>query len=254
MSRGPLIAALALAALPLALGGCVTTAEESAKIAAEGDHLIQARASLKVARPNPAVRIGRTAVIRTASGTAAAVELRARGGRTEADLPLLIDVRDARGRSVYRNDAAGLQPSLQRFGLLRPRRSAWWVSDQVVATGGTPRRLTARVGAGRPVAGAAAPRVGLSGVHLTSDAGGQYLAGTVHNHAGVRLADVPIFAVALRGGRVVAAGRALVPRLPATPGPKPVRFRLYFIGSPRGARVELSVAPSPPTTKKDRVP
>jgi hypothetical protein len=248
-----LIAGLAVLPLPLALGGCVTTAEESAKIAAEGDHLMQARASLKVARPNPVVRIGRTAVIRTASGTAAAVELRARGGRAEADLPLLIDVRDARGRTVYRNDAAGLQPSLQRFGLLRPRRSAWWVSDQVVATGGTPRRLTARVGAGRPVAGAA-PRVGLSGVHLTSDAGGQYLTGTVRNHAGARLTDVPIFAVALRAGRVVAAGRALVPRLPATPGPKPVRFRLYFIGSPRGARVELSVAPSPPTTKKDRVP
>lgn len=250
-TRAALTAAAAVF-LPLTLGGCVTTAEQSAKIAAEGDHLIQARASLRVTHPNPVVQIGRTAVIRTAAGTAAAVELRAKGGRAEADLPLLIDVRDAHGRSVYRNDAAGLQPSLQRFGLLRPRHSAWWVSDQVVPAGGTPRRLTARVGAGRSVA--VAPRVGLSGVHLTADAGGQYLTGTVRNHAGVQLADVPIFAVALRGGRVVAAGRALVPRLPARPGPKPVRFRLYFIGSPRGARVELSVAPSLPTTKKDRVP
>ncbi|MCW3041390.1 MAG: hypothetical protein JWM31_3295 [Solirubrobacterales bacterium] len=230
------------------VAGCTTTAEQSAKVAAEGSHLIRARANLRIAKDNPAVRVRRAAVIATSAGTAAAVELRAaRRTRAEADLPLLIDVRDAAGRSVYRNDAAGLQPSLQRVGLVRPGRSTWWVSDQVAATG-TPKRIAVRVGTGRAVA--TAPRVGLSKVHFARDAGGRYLTGIVRNHAGAPLREVPIFAVALRGRRIVAAGRALVPKLPARPGPKPVRFRLYFVGPTAGARVELSVAPSLPVKEK----
>jgi hypothetical protein len=54
---------------------------------------------------------------------------------------------------------------------------------------------------------------------------------------------MPIFAVALRGGRIVAAGRALVPNLPASAG-KPTGFRIYLVGSPAGARIELTPAPT----------
>ncbi len=48
--------------------------------------------------------------------------------------------------------------------------------------------------------------------------------------------------VARRGGRIVAAGRAIVPLV--KPGKK-AKFNLFFIGNPKGARVTLS---APPTT------
>jgi hypothetical protein len=53
-----------------------------------------------------------------------------------------------------------------------------------------------------------------------------------------------VFAVALKGDKVVAAGRALVPKvLPGDPAKKP-RFRLYFIGDPKGAKIDVTVAPN----------
>ena len=67
--------------------------------------------------------------------------------------------------------------------------------------------------------------VQLSATSLGSDVAGPYLAGEVVNHSGVAQHNMPIFAVALRDGRVVAAGRALVPNLPASAG-KPTAFRI----------------------------
>ena len=81
-------------------------------------------------------------------------------------------------------------------------------------------------------------------MHFDSDATGRYLTGTVVNPSRSVLHDVPIFAVALKGSKVVAAGRALVPKVPAKGSPKKVVFRLFFVGDPRGARVQLTVAPN----------
>jgi hypothetical protein len=180
-------------------------------------------------------------VIRGSGGAvAAAVQLRNVGVRAQRDVPVLIDVHDARGASVYRNDIVGLQPALQRLTLIRGHRSAWWVNDQVTASA-APRSLTVRVGSAPPAG--RAPKVTVAGVHLEGDATGRSLTGTVVNGSRTALRDVLIFGVALRSRRVVAAGRALVPKLPAAGAPRPTHFRLFFIGDPRGARVALTVAP-----------
>jgi hypothetical protein len=86
--------------------------------------------------------------------------------------------------------------------------------------------------------------VRLERVRFDSDATGRFLTGTVVNPSRSVLRDVPIFAVALKGAKVVAAGRALVPKLPAKGSAKKVVFRLFFVGDPRGARVRLTVAPN----------
>jgi len=49
-----------------------------------------------------------------------------------------------------------------------------------------------------------------------------------------------VFAVARRGGRVVAAGRGQIPRL--KPG-KRVRYQAFFIGNAHGAHVAVSAPP-----------
>ena len=81
-------------------------------------------------------------------------------------------------------------------------------------------------------------------VHFEGDSTGRFLTGTVVSSSRSVLRDVPVFAVALKGRRVVAAGRALVPKVPAAGSSKKVVFRLFFVGEPRGARIALTVAPN----------
>ena len=236
-------AAIGLAAVaPLPLAACESTADKSARIARQGRQAVKATGRLTIDRPNRDVRAVRAVVVRGAGGAlAAAVQLRNAGAGAEADVPILIDVRDAKGASLYRNDTVGLQPALQRLALVRGGATAWWVNDQVLAAG-APRSVTARVGVARRVARAA--DVALQDVRFETDATGRFLTGVVANRSPATLAAVPIFGVALRGRRVVAAGRALVTRvLPASSGKKPPHFRLFFVGDPRGARVVLTVAP-----------
>jgi hypothetical protein len=235
--------AIALAAVaPLGLAACESTADKSARIAREGRQAVKAAGRLRVDRANRDVRVVRAVVVRGAGGaSAAAVEVRNRGARAQAGVPVLIDVRDARGASVYRNDTVGLQPALQRLALVPGRASAWWVNDQVLSASPA-RTVKARVGAARTVGRTA--DVALRDIHFESDATGRFLTGIATNKSSAVVRDVPVFGVALRGGRVVAAGRALLAKLvPAATAKKPFRFRLFFVGDPRGARVVLTVAP-----------
>jgi hypothetical protein len=223
------------------LSACESTADKSAAIAAEGKQAVQATGTLKI-QHNAELRVARAVVVRGAGGTvAAAVEVRNASARAQRDVPVLIDVRDGRGASLYKNDTVGLQPALQRLASVGAKRSAWWVNDQVTAAS-TPKSVRARVGAA-PAAGSV-PAVRVTGAHFDGDSTGRYLTGTVVNPSHSVLHDVPIFAVALKGSRVVAAGRALVPKLPAAGSPKKVVFRLFFVGDPRAARVVLTVAPN----------
>jgi hypothetical protein len=233
--------ALAAVAAAAALSSCASTADKSARIAREGQRAVQASGTLEL-RPSAQLRVARAVVVRGAGGSvAAAVEVRNRGARARRDVPVLIDVRSAGGASLYKNDTVGLQPALQRLASVRGHRSAWWVNDQVT-TATAPRTVRARVGAA--AAAARVPAVRLTGVRFDGDATGRFLTGTVVNPARAVLRDVPIFAVALKGRRVVAAGRALVGKLPAAGARKRTSFRLFFVGDPRGARIALTVAPA----------
>ena len=121
-------------------------------------------------------------------------------------------------------------------------RSVWWVNDQLLGATAA-RSVHARIGRGTAVR--KVPRVRLRGLGYTTDSEGTYLRGTVDNRSGREQRDLPIFAVALKGRRVVAAGRALVAKAPPAGHGKPGRFRLIFVGNPQGAHVQLTVAPAP---------
>jgi hypothetical protein len=251
--------AVAGLALMLAASGCESTESQSARLGREGAKLIASASTVGLGAANGAVRVGQVALVQGSGRTAAAVELTDTGALAQVDVPVLIDVRNAKGASVYRNDIQGLEPSLQEMPLLRAHQTAWWVDDQVLAAG-TPQSVHVRVGAakggssdaeGGAHAGAATGAATASaGVQVSSvslgDGGiaGPYLNGSIVNRSGVAQHNMPIFAVALRGGRVVAAGRALVPSLPASGGGHPMSFRIYLVGSPTGAQIELTAAPT----------
>jgi hypothetical protein len=237
----------ALGTLVCTLSACESTESESAKLGREGAKLIAGTGTVGLGGVNRAVHVGQVALVQGAGRTAAVVQLTNTGSGAQSDVPVLIDVRSPAGTSLYRNDVQGLEPSLQQMPLLRAHASAWWVDDQVLASG-KPGSVKVRVGDAKgrlftASALSASPGVQVSATSLGSDVAGPYLAGDVVNHTGVAQHNMPIFAVALRGGRVVAAGRALVPNLAAAPG-RPTGFRIYLVGSPAGAHFELTPAPT----------
>jgi hypothetical protein len=243
----PLSTLAALVALALTLGACASTESESAKLGREGAKLIAAAGTVALGGANRAVHVGQVALVQGAGRTAAVVQLTNTAANVQSDVPVLIDVRSPKGASLYRNDIQGLEPSLQQMPLLRPHTSAWWVDDQVLAAG-KPGSVKVRVGDAKGSSSKTGPASSSPGVEIVatslgSDVAGPYLAGDVVNRSGVAQHNMPIFAVALRGGHVVAAGRALVPNLSAS-GAKPTGFRIYLVGSPAGAHIDLTPVPS----------
>ncbi|HYM55368.1 MAG TPA: hypothetical protein VES97_08400, partial [Solirubrobacteraceae bacterium] len=94
-----------------------------------------------------------------------------------------------------------------------------------------------------PAAAGAIPRISVQGTRLYEDpTNGVGAEGTVVNHSAIGQRELVVYAVARRGGRIVAAGRAVVPVLAPN---LPTRFQVFFVGSPQGAQLAFE---APPTT------
>jgi hypothetical protein len=243
-ARRPAVgSALAIAAL--VLGGCATTAEESAKL--ERVAKAHERAAgpgargLSIAHPSRVVRVLATAVLHGSEGTAAVVTLQNTSAQALRDVPIEIHVRDAHGSSLYANTLPGLGAPLTSVALLPAHGELSWVDDQIQAAG-MPASVQAVVGEA-PAAGASIPRLSISGAHGTETSTGEAGAeGSVVNGSAVTQRELVVYGLARRGTKIVAAGRAVLQQVPAR---ATVRFQLFFIGEARGARLQFSV---PPTT------
>ncbi len=237
-------AALAVAAIVLT--GCETTAEESAKLekAARAHRAVHERASTlsaaALAHPSTKVIVTATAVTHSSEGTAAAITLHNVSSTSLRDIPIEITARDGNGAAVYRNTSAGLSPALVSVPLLAAHASFTGVDDQVSASS-TPTRVSARLGEGERAPGSI-PALNVTG-HLTeASANGGELEGEVLNASSIEQHELVVYVVASRGGRIVAAGRAVLAQLA---GHGSSRFEVFLIGDPRGAQLQLS---APATT------
>jgi hypothetical protein len=238
-----LMAALTLLPLALASSGCSSTRAQAAKFTQQGDRAFAAH-GLRVGSANRDVRLVERDVVHDASGTAAVVVLRNTGGRALGDVPIAVAVKDAHGRVLWRNDAPGLEPGLTHAALLAPGETVTWVNDQVLIPGGArPAALAARVGAGDPAPPTAANvAIDVQDARLEGDpASGVTAVARAVNRSDVDQSNLVIAAVARRGGRLVAAGRAIVPQLRAN-GRE--RFQVFFVGDPRGAQLSFDAQPS----------
>ena len=223
----------------LVLTGCESTVDEARKIAANGEALMHQH-GMTVTRTDRRIRVLSTAVIHDANGTAAVVELRNRGREGVIDAPIAIEVTNPAGKAVFQNNAPGLELALNHVPLLEPGQVVEWVDDQVLPSG-TAVHVIARIGVGRPAA-RNVPRIEVSGVKLTNDPVSGYAAsGQVRNASSVSQVQLVLFAIARRAGRIVAAGRAVLPRLAAG---KSLPFHAYFTGNPTGAQISVSAPPS----------
>jgi hypothetical protein len=236
-------AALACALLgtlaALALTGCETTAEKSAKLERVAKRQAQSRVrvqqALTVTRPSSKVAVTSTAVLHSSEGTAAVVTLHNLSATSLRALPIQITVKDAAGASLYTNAIPGLATSLASVALVPAHATTTWIDDQVQASG-APSGVVAKVGEGQQVTGAI-PQIAVEGAHLSE--GG--VEGTVVNRSRVAQRELVLDVLVRRGGAIVAAGRAVVSQ--AEPNGS-TRFQAFLIGSPRGGRLEVSALAS----------
>jgi hypothetical protein len=228
-------AAAALLAL-LALSGCETTAEKSARLERAAHHAHLAERGLSITRQSTDVHVLGAILVQGGAGAAAVVTLRNGSGHTLEGVPIAITVKDAQGSTVFQNNAPGLEAALTSLASLPEHGEATWIDDQIPSSG-APASVGVIVGA-TPTAKGAEPRIEIAGVHVSEETG----AGTVVNHSNVTQQNLVVYVLARKDGKIVAAGRAVLAEV--KPGAS-VPFQAFFVGDAKGAKLEAS---APPTT------
>jgi hypothetical protein len=235
-----LSACLVLLAL---VSGCESSQDRSARLAKQGGRAFT-RKGLDVKHENPDVKVTGATVLQDKNGAATVVELNNQGATTQVNVPVSIDVLGPGKKSVFKNDAPGLEPALVSAPLLAPKADFAWVNDQVTATGPA-RTVDVKVGRAPSRPPAKLPQLDVSPPKLTSDpVSGVLASGTVTNKSQVEQRALIVYCVARRGNKVVAAGRSAIARL--QPGKKKP-YHVYFIGDPSGGKLWIA---APPTVLK----
>lgn len=243
MPRAAFPVAIALVGVALVSSGCESTQDKSARIAAELGPVAKEQ-GLKISKESVDVEVVETKLLTDSVGTAVAVTLRNESSRDLVDVPILIDVLDAKGKSVYRNDIPGIEPALASAPYLAAGEETVWVNDQVLAAG-KPARVEVKVGASEETFSGELPAVAVDAPKLEGDPyTGVAAGGEVLNESGGDLERLLLYGVARQGGEIVAAGRGAIEPLKANGKDAP--YNIYFIGDPRGAEVTVTEFPSLP--------
>lgn len=233
--------ALALAGVALVVTGCESTQDKSARIAAELGPVAQEK-GLSIDARSKDVKVVSTKVLSDANGSAVVVELHNDSNRDLAEVPILIDVFDAKGKSVYRNDIPGIEPALAAVPFIPAGGEVAWVHDQVLAVG-KPAKVKATIGAAGEEVFGDLPQVSVTAPKLEGDPyTGVAAGGEVVNESGEDIERLLLYAVARDGSKIVAAGRGAIEPLKSKP--KPVPYNVFFIGDPKGAEVIVNEFPT----------
>ncbi|HTZ65305.1 MAG TPA: hypothetical protein VMB51_14470 [Solirubrobacteraceae bacterium] len=233
------LALAALAALTVALGGCETTAEKSAKLEKAAKRVALVHAGLSIKRASRQAKVLEATVVHGSEGAAAAVTVRNLSSRALVSVPIAITVKGARGQTLYQNNAAGLETALTHVPSIPAHGTVTWVNDQV-GSAGEPASVIAELGEASTASGPE-PQIEVQGTRVTEASTGE-ASGTVRNGSSVAQGKLVVYVTARKGGRIVAAGRALLTHV--APGAS-VPFDLYLTGGAGGASLQ---AGAPPTT------
>ena len=224
----------------LALSGCESTQEESAKLEKTAKHFALAHTGLSIAHASTQAQVLSTTVVRSTEGAAAAVTVRNSSSHTLSAVPVAITVKGAHGQTLYQNNAAGLEAGLTQISSLPAHGSVTWVDDQLSRLGRTRERQRRRRQSRRRER-SREPRIEVDGAHLAEASTGE-ISGTVRNRSNATQQHLVVYVVARHSGTIVAAGRAILTEV--SPGAA-VPFQAFLVGAPTGAKLEAS---APATT------
>ena len=233
-SRNRVGAAAAVGAA-LALSGCVTSEQKAAWVHIESARIIASQNATVVGHPDPQVRVTRVSVVTGPGRVAIVVELRNLSPRPVNDLPISVGVHERDHGSRYLNQRAGLSyfethvaeiPGGGRITWLysasAPRRlsRASLAAAHAFAVVGRPSRSPITVASRIPPVRAALVSVD-----------GRVLRVRVTNLSSIPQVPLPVYALALAGGRYSAVGSGTVAAL--SPGSS-TPIRLDLVGHTTG--------------------
>jgi hypothetical protein len=235
------VALTGLAALPATalLSGCVTTQQVAARERLVDARIRASQVALALGAPDPEVHVAGLSLLRARGGTAIVAELHNASGHPLTDLPVLVGLRTRTKHTLYLNRAANADYFDNHVVSIPAYGTVTWVftSGRRLATAGTPVAQVGTPQIPEP------PLAGLPQLEVKPAAApaGQVLSLSLTNRSGIPQYSLPVYAVATRGGRLLAAGQATVVHL-GTHGTGHVRLTL--LGSPSGATVTASALPT----------
>jgi hypothetical protein len=239
VSRARSLALAALAVTVLALSGCETTAEKSARLQRQAKRVALDEKGLSIAHESRDVQVTGATVVSDSERAAAVVTLHNESAHAQRAVPIAITVKDSHGRTLFQNNGAGLESALVSLPSIGPHATVTWVDDQLPATGAQ-ASVSATVGEAPSVNGSL-PRLTIGSPQLSEDpASGLVATARVSNRSHVEQRGLVLFAIAQRSGRIVAAGRAVVPELAAGAS---ASFQASLVGDAKGAALQF-VAPA----------
>ena len=240
---------LAAAALAGGLAGCSTTMQEAARVQLNSARIRASELSTRVTAPSRALHVTRLAVISRGGATAFVVAVHNGSSRERGDLPISVGVRRAHSPPIYLNAQSGREDFYfdAHLPVVLPGRTLTWVYTvhRRLPSGGRPFAIVGR--APTPPAPAVdqlpvirATSLGSARPPKTdSRAHGQTrarLTVAVRNSSSVPQYQLPVYAVARKGGRYVAAGSLTIEQLD---GQASQTVELGLVGTPVHARVQL---------------
>lgn len=230
-------AGVALAAAG-ALAGCVSTQTKAARLRINADRIRASQSDTRVAAANPQVTVTGLGVVGAGRRTAFVVTVRNTGARAISDLPISVGYRRHAHRPVYLNAAAGLEYFDAHLPAIAAHRSLTWV---FAPTHGLPRGARPFALVGRAATVAEPGQTGRPpSIRVGVDAlAGDRLTVRVRNLSSIPQYQLPVYAVAERSGRTVAAGVANVKELD---GGASQTLRLVLLGRPGSSGVQLAAA------------
>lgn len=223
---------------------CESTQSRSAELEKEGAKTLLADSGVKVEKESTEVKVTSATVLDDSNGGAVVVSLHNSSKKNLVDVPILIEVLDAKGKSVYTNAIPGIEPALAAVPYIPAGGDVDWVNDQVMAAG-KPKSVKVKVGASSDSYSGKLPEIEVSAPKVEGDpVSGIEATGTVVNKTGEDQERLLLYAVGRSAGKVVAAGRGAIEHLKA--GTKPLHYDIFFIGDPTGADLEVSQFPTLP--------
>jgi hypothetical protein len=222
------LCAASLVFLAAAVSGCATTQDANKRIDVRFNRTLASRKPLELHGTDHAVRVVRTSVINGKDGSAIVVVLRNRGDSPVNDLP--IEVGPQGGRAI--NTAANVPYFQSHAPAIAPGDEVSWVYVSKDSLGSS--HAFARVGA------PSSPPMTTAGHVSELKASGKGDASTVRaeitNDTGIPQYDMDVYAVARKGGRYVAAGRASLEHLGVS---KTTHLSLPLVGDAKGTEIQV---------------
>jgi hypothetical protein len=238
---GAILFALGIVGAGVVLAGCESTQDKAAKLQAQGVANAASQVPLTISKPDKSIKVLDSTLLHDENGDAIVVTLKNESKNTVVNAPILIDLIGAGGKSLGKNDAPGIDLTLNHVALMRPGETVEWVNDQLTPVS-TPKSAKITVGpAPAPAPKGALPKIDVGPAELKTDPSGVEASGKIVNRSKIDQVTLSLYVVARQGSKIVAAGRGAIKNLKVN---KPTTYNLFFIGDPKGGKLTVTAPPS----------